>query len=318
MSWPCSNNPPAMFLTFDQVGDGFLYGPQLFVTHNEGRTWKPEAHTGIVVAVSAVGHSIWMLDGECAPGAFSLPRSTTCPLRLRQSTDGGRRWSASSYEPPGARASTGALTLERALGQGWLARVNRSSAYVVSNPMPTGSGSPDTAPIWYTDDRGATWVAEKIPCGLDALSVTISVAPDRALVAVCAGQPSAGFEAKSMSVTSDEGRTWSVQSRCASLTTQCRSDPLSYGYLGNVAATSSSTALVVGGRSPLLTTRDGGASWTASKTIGDVNGSPAQVVFFGAANGVVLGRENTASSPIAIWHTADGGLRWTEFTPTIK
>ena len=316
MSWACSNNPPARFLTFDDGGDGFLYGPRLFVTHNRGKTWQPDTQPGVVVAVSAVGHSVWMLEGDCPAGAFTLPRSTTCPLRLLQSTDGGRAWSAMSDQPPGARASTGALTLEAALGQGWLTRVNGASAYVVSNPTPTESASSsNTASLWYTDDGGATWVAEEIPCGVDAQSVSFSVAPDGAVVAVCAEEPAAGSEPKSMSVSLDEGRTWSVRRSCVGSSSQC---PSLLGYLGNVAATSSTTAFVVGDRSPLLITRDGGNSWEALQTVGDVNGMPAQVIFFGAANGVVLGRENTASSPIAIWHTADGGLRWTEFTPTIK
>jgi len=206
-----------------------------------------------VVAVSVFGHSIWMLEGECAANASSPSGSTACPLRLLESTDGGRTWSQAPSQPPDATASTGALTLEPAQGQSWLLRVSQASGYVMSNTIPTQDGSSDTVPLWHTSDGGVTWVPEQIPCGLVALSAMLAVAPDGALVAVCAGQPSAGFQPKSMAVSSDEGRTWSVESPCAgSLTSRCTSSPLSYGYLGDVAATSSTTAFVTGVRSPLL------------------------------------------------------------------
>jgi len=310
-SWSCADNAPVMRLTFDTLGDGFLYGPKLFVTHHGGRTWKPDLQPGTVVAVSAVGRSIWLLEGEC--GASAPPM---CPLRLLESTDGGRSWSPASNQPPDAAATTGALGLEPAQGQSWLVRATGGSAYLMSNPSPTQNGSSDVVPLWSTSDDGATWVSEEVPCGLDALSAVLSVVADGSLVVVCAGQPSAGFQPKSMSVSSDEGRTWSVQSSCAgSLTSRCTSSPLSYGYLGDVAATSSTTAFVTGTRAELLTTHDGGARWEVHRNIGDVNGSPAQVIFFGASHGVVLGRQNTALSPVAIWHTSDGGSSWSALTP---
>jgi len=49
-----------------------------------------------------------------------------------------------------------------------------------------------------------------------------------------------------------------------------------------------------------------------------VNGSPAQVIFFDAHHGVVLGRQNTASSPITIWRTTNGGMSWMSLTPKIS
>ncbi len=313
-SWPCADNAPVMFLTFDTHGDGFLYGPKLLVTHNGGRTWKPDLQPGTVVAVSTIGRSIWLLEGEC--GANAPP---TCSLRLLESTDGGRTWSPASDQPPDAAATTGALGLEPAQGQSWLVRVTGESAYLMSNPSPAQDGSSDVVPLWSTNDDGATWAPEEVPCDLDALSAMLSVAPDGSLVVVCAAQPSAGFQPKSMAVSSDEGRTWSVQSSCVGpLTSRCISSPLSYGYLGDVAATSRTTAFVTGARSELLATHDGGARWEAHRTIGDVNGSPAQVIFFDASHGVMLGRQNTAASPVAIWHTSDAGSSWRVLTPHLR
>lgn len=104
--------------------------------------------------------------------------------------------------------------------------------------------------------------------------------------------------------------------RCTELgMAQCARNPLIDGYLGEVDATSAATFYVIGIRSPLLVTHDGGASWTALQSVGDVNGSPAQVIFFGARDGVVLGRLNDATASVAIWHTSDGGASWSALTP---
>jgi len=40
------------------------------------------------------------------------------------------------------------------------------------------------------------------------------------------------------------------------------------------------------------------------------------VIFFGAQDGIVLGRLNNATAPVAIWHTSDGGASWTALTPS--
>lgn len=314
-SWSCANNPDASFLAFDDHGDGFVYGPQLFVTHDGGRTWTAHSEPGTVLAVSALGYSIWMVEARC--NSTNAPASdATCPLAVFESADGGRNWGPAPSEPQGAAAGAAAPSLESAQGQSWLLRVNQSSAYVMSNPTSTQNGSSNTVPLWHTNDGGVSWMPEQVPCGLSALSAVMDRAPDGTLVAVCAGEPSAGFQPKSMSVSSDEGVNWSVESQCADrLAPQCTSSPLSYGYLGSVSATSPSTVFVTGVRSPLVATHDGGASWNADQSIGDVNGSPAQVVFFDATNGIVLGRENTGTSPVVIWHTADGGGSWSELTP---
>ena len=96
-----------------------------------------------------------------------------------------------------------------------------------------------------------------------------------------------------------------------------RDSPLSQGYLGEAVATSAQTVYVIGDRSGLLITRDGGGHWrNLAATVGDVNGTPAQVAFFGRSDGIVLGRENSAQAPIAIWHTTDGGRSWSAVTPS--
>ena len=147
----------------------------------------------------------------------------------------------------------------------------------------------------------------------------LAAAPDGTLIAVCAGEPSAGFQAKSLAISRDGGRRWSQRGPCNAdpAAAACARSPLSQGYLGEAVATSAQTVYVIGDRSGLLITRDGGVHWrNLGATVGDVNGTPAQVAFFGPRDGIVLGRENTAQAPIVIWHTTDGGAGWSAVTPS--
>jgi photosystem II stability/assembly factor-like uncharacterized protein len=303
-SWRCQGSAPAGWLTFDDAGDGFLYGPKLFESHDRGATWAPSAQPGAILAVAAVGQSVWMLEQVCSAGA----RSTDCSLRLSESSDGGRSFTPVARQPPLTLAGRVVVLAGSAYGQSWLVRVSAHAASVLAPPS-----AGDSAPLLYTSDGGASWTGRTSPCPA-GLSTVLSVAPGGALFAVCAGEPTAGAQAKSSAVSTDGGRTWSVHAPCANLNT-CEAT-LSQGYLGEVAATSASTAFVVGDRSPLLLTRDSGASWRALPDVGDVNGEPAQVAFFDPADGLVLGRANTNVAAITIWHTADGGRNWTALVPS--
>jgi Photosynthesis system II assembly factor YCF48 len=304
-SWRCAGNAPAGWLAFDDQGDGFLYGPKLFTSHDGGASWAPSAQPGAVLAVDAVGRSVWMLEQVCAPGA----RSTNCPLRLLQSGDGGRSFTPAAHQPPLTLSRTFVVDPDSAQGQSWLVRVNARAAYVLAPP----SGG-DSTPLLYTSDGGGSWSGRTSPCPA-GLSTVLSVAPGGALFAVCAGEPSAGAQAKSSAVSTDGGRTWTEHVPCPNL--NLCTTALSQGYLGEVDATSASTAYVIGDRSALLVTRDGGSSWTALGDVGDANGEPAQVAFFGASDGLVLGRANTVTAAVTIWDTSDGGRSWTAVVPSI-
>ena len=311
-SWRCASaNSPVALLASDGEGDSFAYGPQLFVTHDGGRSWTRSAQPGAVLALSAVGRSVWMVQEECAHATSTR----FCSLRLLESADGGRSWAPSRAQPTGAMANRGLAAGDSAQGQSWLVRVGASAAYLLGSPHLTQAATV-YPPLWSTEDGGSSWTQRRIPCRA-GLSVVASVAPGGALVTVCAGQPSASAQGKSTAVSSDGGRTWSVHVRCTELgMPRCARNPLIHGYLGEVDATSAGTFYVIGIRSPLLVTHDGGASWTALRSVGDVDGSPAQVIFFGAREGIVLGRLNKATAPVAIWHTSDGGASWSAVTPS--
>jgi photosystem II stability/assembly factor-like uncharacterized protein len=87
----CSGSSPiGSSLAFDDHGDGFIFGTTaLYVTHDGGSTWAPSPQPGTVLAVQALGLSVWMVETGCPP--TTGPQSP-CPLRLIESNDGGRTW----------------------------------------------------------------------------------------------------------------------------------------------------------------------------------------------------------------------------------
>jgi photosystem II stability/assembly factor-like uncharacterized protein len=287
----------------------FLYEPGLFASHDGGRTWAAHRGPGPVLAVATIGRSVWLARADCRRSVRAA--SHGCVLSLLESADGGRTWAPSPVQPPGATVRTVGGTVVTgggAIGQTWLVRTGLSSAYLLSNPGRNG-----IAPLWFTGDSGASWSQEQIPCGT-ALSITLSAAPDGTLMAVCAGEPSAGYQAKSAARSTDGGRTWTVHPACPPPHPACHGDTLDFGYLGQIAAVTSRTTYLAGDRSSLLVTGDGGAHWRPVRPlIGDTGGGTSQVTFFSRHDGIVLG-DGPGEMP-TIWRTTDGGQHWSSVTP---
>ncbi len=315
-SWNCNNSAPVSRITADGADNTFAYGPSLFIARNAAGPWRKSPQPGTVLSVSAAGHSVWMLLVRCR-GAAITPHG--CVLNLAESINGGRTWHAAKSEPPGATTSgsSNGPAYEPAAGQTWLVGVGMSAAYVLASPEANSRGKPDSAALWYTADAGTSWSKRRIPCGTDALSVSMARSPGGALVAVCADQPSAGFQAKTTAISSNGGRTWTLRTGCM-FSPGCR-DPLYDGYLGQVAAVSARTAYLVGARTPLLVTADGGRHWRAVRpAIGDPSGGTYQVTFLSRSDGVVIGSGGTNGEGVEMFRTFNGGRTWSQVVPRLS
>jgi photosystem II stability/assembly factor-like uncharacterized protein len=179
-------------------------------------------------------------------------------------------------------------------------------------PQPGAAGP---AGLWFTADGGRTWARRATPC--TGLAAALAAAPGGTLFAVCAGQPGAGQQGKTVARSADGGRTWTRPVSCG--IGACPSQ-LGSGYLGAIDATGPRTVYLVGDRSPLLASTDGGRRWhiVTGVTAGSDAGT-TQVTFVKPSDGLVVGIDDARpylEQPV-IWRTSDGGARWTAVRPEI-
>jgi hypothetical protein len=312
VSWPCASRAPVRSLAFDDHGDGFLYGPKLLITHNGGTTWSPSRQLGAVLSVGALGDSIWMLQTSRPVPSFASDSSRN-PLRLLSSINGGRTWSVLPT-PPGAVVQPADAT-----GIGWLVRTNQKSAYLASSPRILKGKQIDATPLWFTTNSGATWSNRTIPCRGFRADMALSFAPDGTIFDVCAGEPGTGNQLKETLRSTNEGRSWQIRSMCHFSTTnvlRCTPGSQFSGYLGEINAVSRSTVYLVGGRSSLEVSRDGGIRWTVVPPgLGSSAGGTVRVIFFSPSAGIVLGNGDLENERPTLWTTKDSGAHWTAREP---
>jgi photosystem II stability/assembly factor-like uncharacterized protein len=145
-----------------------------------------------------------------------------------------------------------------------------------------------------------------VPCAIPAWSAVLSVSSRGTLMAACAGEPAVGNQMKSVLESNNGGRTWTLKTDAG----------IESGYLGAIDLVTSSEAYLVGGRSSLLVTHDGGSRWQAIEPlIGGSAGGTSQVTFFDSTHGLVLGNNDNDDENMTLWHTSDGGEHWTTELP---
>ena len=302
MSWNCTNLYGSLLAT-DGRGDAFLYGPQFFVSHDNAKTWSRVRVSGTVLDVSAVGLSVWLVVSTCTHAGTVT--DVPCPVHVLESNNGGRSWESSPVSP---RGDVGGFSYNLADGQSYLVRTSRSNAYLMLQPSFNSHGGPDVVPVWFTSNGGRSSSNRRVPCHIGAMSAVLSVSPNGTLMAVCASQPSAGEQIKSVLDSADGGRTWVLKTN----------SKIDFGYLGSIDLVSSQEAFLVGDRSPLLVTHDGGNRWQPTQNLAAGGGGDTSVVeFFDAAHGIVLGNDDGNNETLTLWSTADGGKHWSAKVPLI-
>ena len=128
-------------------------------------------------------------------------------------------------------------------------------------------------------------------------------------MAVCASEPSVGEQLKSVLESVNGGRTWVLKTDSS----------IDIGYLGALDLFSGRHAFLVGGRSSLMVTHDGGEQWHAvTPLIGSSAGGTFQVQFFNDEHGLVLGNNDNDNEKLTLWRTSDGGAHWTTITSRIE
>jgi photosystem II stability/assembly factor-like uncharacterized protein len=292
---------------------GYLWGARnangapLWVTHDDGTTWQEAAIGPYVLDVSAIGPNAWALTDTCAPGATR----GSCTAGLEESLDGGTTWTAAS--PFDLTAGPPGLPLQPVE----LARITRTRAYVLVNFATT-----DAYASWqlqYTDNAGATWAADPLPCGGPfALGAEVAASSTDDLWLFCGSQASGGEQSKELFRSEDGGSRWTPVALALGLGTppppSSTKDPLPLaGYIApftvshrTLAVASPTTAWLYPQRAGLYETQDGGETWApvpSLLTAGFNSGGAGNITFLNASEGWIC------AYGIGLWHTNDG-VHW--------
>jgi photosystem II stability/assembly factor-like uncharacterized protein len=305
LSWSCDASAPVESLADGGHGRVYLFGPALLASRDSGRSWARVRLGGPVLAVAAAGRSAWAAVARCPARSAGSGRPASCRVRLDVSVAGGR-WHAAARQPAGASVPTFGVAQP---GSASLVRVGAAVGYLLTAPAPGVSGAASAARLWVTRDGGARWASHRVRCGIDALAAALAAGPHGRVYVACAGEPGAGWQAKSLAVSADGGRSWTVRAPCRA-GGAARSSPVCLGYLAQLAAAPGGRVFLAGPRSPLLVTADAGRTWHAVRpAIGDGGGGTFQVLFAGR-DGAVVGDDPHAGERPVLWRSTDGGARW--------
>ncbi len=270
---------------FANARDGWLFGGDLYATHDGGRSWSRVStevrnRSLVVRDVVSAGRRLYVFGAECnAEGGECQDGSLlTGPIA------GGKLKPVPSlvrFGLPGGLYSADSLS---AAGHGVYALIR---PHVHSSPKrELIAASPD----------GRSWSFEALPRGCATSSRTLGAWSSSGLVLACAGIPGAGEQMQHFFVSTDGARHW------RSVTTAVLG-----GYATSIAAVSRGTWYLAGERSPVQETTDGGAHWTGAVGANPYDSGFTSVETVGSRHAVALPANWRARSA---WFTSTGTRGW--------
>ena len=280
---PSSSSSQAVSqVVFANASEGWLYGPSLWVTHNGASSWAREKPGGPVFSLAASDGVVYAVVGSCYPNSSNCQRPA---LQLERTAVGSDNWQV----VPGISG----------YGASAMLTVNGNDAWVALTPRNFGAER-----LWTTSDSGATWRSLPDTCYQPAEATDLAglASPGGDVVfELCAGNPGAGQEGKSLRVSSDGGTTSRLLSHL----------PLG-GLASGIAVTGSRNVFVTAasGASDVYTSDNGGKTWS-TRTFNDggagLNDFRFTTPSFGAA---IEGQPQDGPSADRLLLTTNGGATW--------
>jgi hypothetical protein len=275
-------SPAITKVRFATASDGWVFGPQLWATHDGGHTWRQIPTPGPVSDVEASGGLAYALVASCGtPPCIQGDRL----LKTTVSTDG---WNAIS----GPALPDGAGSISP----------HGSVVWVVVN----GAGSSTFDMI----TGGNGWHRLASPCasvGTDLSLVGVAPVSSSSLFLLCAGNPGAGSEDKVVLFSSDGGAHATASSAA----------PARGGIATGIAAASTAVVAVsaASGASYVYRSADGGHTWGTALTQGDGGVGYYDVGFTTSTQGVaVYGNPSVGNAATSLLITHDAGATWKPVT----
>jgi len=296
-AWRNVNPPPAhgpdgatgvSQIRFLTRSDGWAFGPQLWVTHDAGRTWTQIPTGGWrVTALEARGQRVFAVWARCT-GAGPRFASRCTDFTVYSSPAGSNAWAsvpgASSGSGPASTGGAASLTLT-----GTTAYLLPPDGVLLSGPLTGAAWQPAAGPA----GRAAPCRPGRAqPSGQPSGALLASTSAGLALL--CAG-PSAGRQqSKAVYTSTTGGQSWQRTGRAPAAGTAAF---LSGGPSG---------ALVLATSLGIEVSTDGGATWSAAGGTMP-RGGFAYVGMTTAAQGVAVPADPAQRT---VWLTYDGGSTW--------
>ena len=273
--------PSVSQVVFAGASDGWAYGNSLWATYDGAHTWQNGPRWPRTFAEQFRPLCL-CISGELFAGAANCQGPA---LRLERSVVGSEKWAP----VPGISG----------YGTSAIIAVNGANAWVSMVPRDHGA-----AMIWTTADGGAKWHSLPDSCYQPAQATDLAglASPGgRVVFELCAGNPGAGQEGKSLRISSDGGST----SRLVSYL------PLG-GLAQGIAAAGHDNVYVtaVSGASDVYSSDNGGRTWDAR--IFDDGGAGLTDIGFSTPSFGAAIEGQPADGPVAdrLLVTDDGGATW--------
>jgi photosystem II stability/assembly factor-like uncharacterized protein len=269
-------------VAFANASDGWVYGPSLWATRNGAQTWAQVNLGGPVFSLAASAHVVYAVVGSCFPNGSSCQRPA---LSLERAAVGSGNWGT-------VRGISG-------YGTSALLAVNGNYAWVALTPKKFGAEL-----LWTTSDGGTKWRSLPDTCYQPSQAADLAglASPGGNVVfELCAGNPGAGQEGKSVRLSSNGGTTSHLVSRL----------PLG-GIAGAITTTGNRNVFVTAasGASDVYSSDNAGQTW-ATRTFNDGGAGLYDLHFttpsFGAA---IEGQPQLGPSADRLLLTTDGGATW--------
>jgi hypothetical protein len=282
-------------------GNGWIFGPNVYESHNGGRTWR-ETLRGPILALEPYEDEVWAVTG-CSSQA-----SAGCLPKLTAQRTGSDGWSSASPQPRFARSlSAGAapfVLLERAPhGVAFLAQNT-----VTPPSQPGGAAvSPEGELLLSSRNLGRSWQSLRAPCAgiqgirsVDGVHVWI----------LCSIPCCTGNWVKSVWSSADGGRTWRERSGTDPMLTG--SIPF-YGSAEALTVTTAGVGIFGGsGSGGIWRSSDSGASWHSTFTDVCIEGGNevTETWFATPLVGWALAGGSVDPQCPTFLRTLNGGLTW--------
>jgi hypothetical protein len=270
---------------FYNTSDGWAFGPQLWATHNGGRSWQQISTGGLrVTALETAGQRVFAVWAQCSGTGASWAAGCTGQA-LYSAAPGSNRWAP----VPGAAASlnlNGTASAAALMLTGSRGYLLPPSGVLVSGPVSNAGGwAPVTGAVVPCLPGAAQ--ADGQPSG-----AVLAAAGPSGLVLVC---PDAAA-GRVVYTSTDAGHTWQRAGLAPTAGT------------ATSAAGTSTGSIVLASTAGLEVSTDGGAAWTAARGALPPGGF-SYVGMTTADQGVAVPADTSVH---AVWLTYDGGATWHE------